>query len=1705
MTRILTISFLIFITFTGYSQTYPVQATTTLIPPYSVYLADYVVPGSQRLALNIFLADINRPELNVRIRLRIEGQGIRIETKREYLPQPLILRGGVPERLTTADLAPLFKPENLNFQGITRRQFERNGALPEGLYRFCFEILEYNRGVKISNTACAMAWLILNDPPLINMPRNGEKLKAQNPQYITFQWTPRHTGSPNSAFSTEYEFSLVEIWPENRNPNDAILTSPPIYETTTYSTTLIYGPGEPPLIPGRHYAFRVRAKSMVGIDEVDLFKNDGYSQVYSFIYGDACHVPENIAASVLSSTRFKMEWNPLFNHTEFTVHYREANEENGEWIAEGTYLDEFEVNSLKPGTTYEYQIAAGCTSIAGAFSEIATITTSARSETAFVCGADAADFDLDNKELIESLVPGDYIYSGDFEIKLDSVSGTKGVFAGGGKVVIPFLNFVKVRTVFENITVNTDYRVIEGNVYTYWDPNSKLMYDGPKRDSIKAVEEGIDGLGEISGIQTDSAEQNALDTMAITSNETAAAITTEGDTVDIDQAENIALSAPSESESNSGEMGSGTSVEVDEGGGGNGTGGVDGGSVNATAAIADADVTFGPLSIKFSEPPQSTGMDEEGYCIFEGVKASFILNLKGQYEISKQVTIENATVSFKKQCESNEYKDVAVNWNHPPGVALGKIYFIEATLRQINLEIDGDGNLRGSLGLHAALAEDQVVDDIIKIKKGMNGDFSFHYGGANDFSGLFDFEGVKDVNIDLVKDNQTIGSLKDGILNKEGMLTGDVTAQEGGVVNYKSNGLTLTVDKFNANITYSVFQGVEINTGNGQFTLSDIDGLDGSLKISLGINQDIFTTSIVTSKLSGYGLTFSKLNIRADMSKTFDLGDIKGSFMVKHKDFSNGITIQDFQISGGKLTQFSGNGQITYQDLTLNLTNTSYDPQSGDIIIDANVEVQHGDMNIAASVEDFTINRQGDITFGGYNTNVSGTLYFGPVTVALTGNVDDRGEKVEKRYREYSADASFYLKMKGAKGVEKEVAIANGKLTYIKHKNEDLFRQASLYIEDVDIPVGEVYGIDAAIQNFNIHIASNGEFSAFNDHNQSGVFIENESYVTLGVSLYEDKVVNDLVKIKKGLEGQIVFNFEKGEEYKGSFDLGGIKNLNLLVEKNGSEIAALKNGSFDKDGNLEGKLIGIQGTSYKSGGFDITVDKLELGVGLNLHDGWRSLKIASGNGKFSVSNITGLQGELKIGMAYGVDGNFNATLLSKESEITAFGMKLQDLNLEAEFTESLDLEAITGSVKAAHSDFDAALTVSKFKVESGELKVWEANGAINYKNFNFELSKSSYVNQKLSISAKVEIEDAGKLAVSKFEIDKDGKISIGEISGELNKPMVDMAFDATFKESGFKGSFTGGVKFIKLEGDIDFGTQDSFNYGYLRMVADSRSGIALGATGLQLTRVGGQLGYNYYLDFNAGKFTGGPKQYNYLVGLTLGISDVANMFAAEGTTVVQFGNDKLQLNLMGSIKAPRSNPMIESNFNVNYYLPDNTIDGSMQLDIAIPRRSGLVFNTNANTGATFSYAKQNWNVDANLYASMFRVVQFEGNAEFRRTRTSIYAHLSGRASYDFKYDIAFERSWASISAGIEAHFNSSVSATLDNTGFSGAIGVSCSGMAYLDFEVLGINPDPIQVSASGEAELSYANGQGNIEGMLKSSFSIYGISRQTDFPVKLSF
>ncbi len=447
------------------AQTFPVSANLQLVPPYSVYLSDYTLGGNEQMKLNLFLRDLNEPSYAVKLFFVLEGAGIRIETNPNFAPPPIVLEGGVPQVLGADELGTYLDPRNLLFNGITRQQYEQRAALPEGFYKFSFRVLDYRRkDVQLSREATANAWFVLNDPPRLNTPVCGTTLPLRDPQNIFFQWLPMGAASPNSALTTEYEFTLVEIRPPGRNPNDAINVGLPLFQFTTLQTSLVYGILEPALIPGQEYAFRVRAKDTNG---KDLFKNQGYSEVCTFKFGEVQAVPppEGLNIYPESERRAKVTWYQMLEADRYRVEYRKKlttpEEANRAWFTKETLEDNTVLNDLEAETEYELRVANVVKNINSRYTETKTFRT--LPVRVFACGQQVDNITPANQKPLISPFIGQLWKIGQFEMEVMQVRGSNGTYSGLGAVIVPYLGF-RVYGTFTDIKVNENREVIVGTV-----------------------------------------------------------------------------------------------------------------------------------------------------------------------------------------------------------------------------------------------------------------------------------------------------------------------------------------------------------------------------------------------------------------------------------------------------------------------------------------------------------------------------------------------------------------------------------------------------------------------------------------------------------------------------------------------------------------------------------------------------------------------------------------------------------------------------------------------------------------------------------------------------------------------------------------------------------------------------------------------------------------------------------------------------------------------------------------------------------------------------------------------------------------------------------------------------------------------------------------------------------------------------------------
>ncbi|UZO82093.1 fibronectin type III domain-containing protein [Aquimarina sp. ERC-38] len=481
----------------------PVQVIVQNIPPSPVNLAGYANENVTNgpLRVQITLNDFTITDREVRLKVYFEGQGLRFESKATVTNvPPLFLNGGIPTVLNGAQLAPYFSFSNI--QGLSATQY--NNGIPDGSYQICFEVFDVLTGRRLSARSCTTTLVFKNGPPLLITPANKSTVVQVNPQNILFQWSPRQINVSN----VEYELSLVEIWDSKVDPQTAFLSSPPVFQTTIRSTTFLYGPSAPLLLPNKRYAWRIQAKAKQGAEEIGLFKNDGYSEIYYFNHTAPCDLPITVTEEIKGAHQVNINWEDYTNDIPtYTIRYRKKGK--NDWFTSRTSTNWITLWDLKAATTYEYQLQKTCSISESAWSVMKEITTTTEDEvsTAINCGI-SPDINLDNKEPLPTLEKGDSFIAGDFNIKVLESSGSEGRFTGKGYVLVPYLESIKIGVAFTNILVNTDKQLAEGMVVTTYDESLGNIVDideiaDTAGDIIETTGEIFEGDNDLREITTD--------------------------------------------------------------------------------------------------------------------------------------------------------------------------------------------------------------------------------------------------------------------------------------------------------------------------------------------------------------------------------------------------------------------------------------------------------------------------------------------------------------------------------------------------------------------------------------------------------------------------------------------------------------------------------------------------------------------------------------------------------------------------------------------------------------------------------------------------------------------------------------------------------------------------------------------------------------------------------------------------------------------------------------------------------------------------------------------------------------------------------------------------------------------------------------------------------------------------------------------------
>lgn len=459
------------------SQTVPpVFSQTVLQPPYAYRLASWTALPPGRLYLKIRMLDTRVEQATLSLKMKLQSENLTIES-RTPITLPQTLSGGESLDLDASDLSVFFSESSLNISGSYRNSFlQSGGLLPDGLYRLYFEVYENRTGQKVSVQEIPAVFSLLSaEPPLLNFPEE-ESTIYYGSDNIRFQWTPRHLGAA-SYFQTEYTFEIAEI-PEGANNWQIYFHSLPlVHSEKTTRTQFLYGAELPSLIPGRQYAFRVRAECLNSLGENLNIKNDGYSDVRRFSYEEKCSRVPQVRITEITSTQALVSWTKPIEARSFELQYRKNGNENARWFSYPEPLTEENdhalLKDLEPSTGYECRILVKCDYSESPDNAIYRFTTLSSDNAHLDCGNHSHSTSQEKDQTpLEKLQETDQVRAGNgFILEIQTVSGENGRFSGTAFTHVPLLANTGIKVKFRNVFINKNYELVSGVFTALTDKN----------------------------------------------------------------------------------------------------------------------------------------------------------------------------------------------------------------------------------------------------------------------------------------------------------------------------------------------------------------------------------------------------------------------------------------------------------------------------------------------------------------------------------------------------------------------------------------------------------------------------------------------------------------------------------------------------------------------------------------------------------------------------------------------------------------------------------------------------------------------------------------------------------------------------------------------------------------------------------------------------------------------------------------------------------------------------------------------------------------------------------------------------------------------------------------------------------------------------------------------------------------------------------
>ena len=265
-----------------------------------------------------------------------------------------------------------------------------------------------------------------------------------------------------------YAFELRALPDGDAPPAAAFDYGLEVHRATTRTAQLSYGPLEPPLQPGRRYAWRVRLLPAAGIAGAPA--HGGLSAVGWFELGGGCDAPAGLRARP-GPGRAELSWAPVAGAARYTVACRPRTALNRyAWAETTAEVPRLTLGRLAPGATYEWRVGASAPGDARpAFSGVATFTVppaGAAAAPSPECGRPAPPRPPRSRAPKLDLRAGDTVIAGgDFRVRVTALRPLgDGWYAGRGTVRLRAIVDAPIAVRFDRLRVNVDGYQIGGLV-----------------------------------------------------------------------------------------------------------------------------------------------------------------------------------------------------------------------------------------------------------------------------------------------------------------------------------------------------------------------------------------------------------------------------------------------------------------------------------------------------------------------------------------------------------------------------------------------------------------------------------------------------------------------------------------------------------------------------------------------------------------------------------------------------------------------------------------------------------------------------------------------------------------------------------------------------------------------------------------------------------------------------------------------------------------------------------------------------------------------------------------------------------------------------------------------------------------------------------------------------------------------------------------